>query len=190
MNIQNIAAWVAVVGFIGSGALAIFKYDERVRELEGQLEGLNNGEPQRQEGAMLASATGSLEPIILLARDAAIEGGTCFQCLDHGAVLSNEGNVPRYNAASWRFELQQPGIYSISMRYASPDQRPGLIIVNGGPAMTNKFGESTSGKENIQRFPQGCAAFVSGQNSIRLEHLRAFPHIESLTLTWAKAGEC
>lgn len=129
-------------------------------------------------------------PLVLQAREAITEGGACFDCLDYGPVLSNNSNASQYNAASWKFEISPAGTYAISMRYASPDPRPGRIIVNGGPALEGRFGESTNSVDNAMNFPQGCHEFVSGINSVRIEQLSAFPHIESLTISEAVPGSC
>ena len=47
MNIQSVAAWVAVVGFLGGGAWMIFQYDERIRTLETRVNILLGASPSR-----------------------------------------------------------------------------------------------------------------------------------------------
>lgn len=129
-------------------------------------------------------------PVVLSGRNAITEAGACFDCLGYGPFISNDGNNPQYNAAFWELELSHAGTYAISMRFATKDSRPGLIIVNGGPALEGRFGEVTGGWKNVMPFAQGCSNFVAGTNSIRIEHLTAFPHIESLTISEAVDGSC
>ena len=45
MNIQNTAAWVAVVGFLGGGLWMIFQYDQRIRTLETRVNLLLGASP-------------------------------------------------------------------------------------------------------------------------------------------------
>lgn len=104
----------------------------------------------------------------------------------YGKVLMNMGPpyVPRPNAAEFRFRANKAGTYRLSAKYASVDERPVTISLNGRRLITDGLGKTTNCmEETCQRwFPEGEVQLIAGLNVLRLERSNEFPLIHGFRL--------
>ncbi len=98
-------------------------------------------------------------------------------------VIVNRGDAP--NFVEYDIEVARAGMYQLELRYAAVTARPTKLFVNRNLVKTDAASQATGSWT-----PDGQAWFVeafvtlnAGQNVIRLEHPRMFPHIDKILMT-------
>jgi hypothetical protein len=118
---------------------------------------------------------------------------------DAATVRENVSQVPKRKALQtasadqpseigWTFEATA-GRYAIFVRYASKDERPCELLVNGQPVQLHALFESTESFDLIDCRYQCHAKFMDGENTIAVRSGAAMPHIEEVAVVDLDAGE-
>lgn len=117
----------------------------------------------------------------------------CVGCLTNPSygpdVLTANSGQPHPNAAKFKFDLPSGGIYKLSVEYASMEERPVDLIINGAlqddPILKDVTGNGWTSNTAI-KLDQGEYLFQSGENVIELQRNKSFPHIRNLYFSCAE----
>ena len=136
--------------------------------------------PQQLPGAILIEAEEYLRGNVLKDRD------------NYGkeiGVIVNRGETP--NFVEYDIDVARAGMYQFELRYAAASSRPTKLFINRHLVKADAASQTTGSWT-----PDGQAWFVeafvtlnAGQNTIRLEHPRMFPHIDKILLTPFEGAE-
>jgi hypothetical protein len=104
----------------------------------------------------------------------------------HGIGIVRSETVPTY--AEYKITISHGGRYELRIRYASDESRPLRVLLNGSLIARSAASEVTNGYDAKDQFWQkvGIFDFASGQNTLRLESDRPFPHVDKLGLIAVK----
>jgi hypothetical protein len=85
----------------------------------------------------------------------------------------------------WSFECEEPGRYYLHAYYASGDERPLRVSINGEPAYGEAFAEPTGGfyPEHLTWATVGPVDLRRGENVLRVEALGFTPHLAGWVLS-------
>lgn len=127
------------------------------------------------------------------ARNVEVGGGLAQQ---YGADLLHNG--PPYNdqenLVEYDIQIDAAGNYELLVQYASYQQRPVQISVNGSTVSNAGLGRSTGGWTiaNLVWEQQGIVSLIEGRNVLRFYRNGVFPHLRMIelkpVLSPAKAG--
>jgi cytochrome c553 len=94
-------------------------------------------------------------------------------------------NIGTPDAAEWDVAVPSAGTYQVELRYASAEERPVKLSLNG-----KVIRESTCGTNTGSFFPdgqrwevQGIFPFQAGSNTIRIDCASVIPHFDKLLVT-------
>jgi hypothetical protein len=101
----------------------------------------------------------------------------------NGVLLNAAPCNARPNAAEWDFVAPAPGAYQLIVEYASAQNRPVRVRIDGQLVASSALADPTGCfTENCQEArPQAVVQLTVGPHVLRLERDNVFPHIRTIT---------
>ena len=88
------------------------------------------------------------------------------------------------NVAEWDVDCEASGNFVLELRYASGDDRPVKLSLNGQEVTDQAASTQTGGfgAEDTKWIPECVVALRAGKNTIRMERVGGTPHLDKLAL--------
>lgn len=95
------------------------------------------------------------------------------------------------SSAEWDIVVPSAGRYQVELRYASAEERPVKLLLNGKAIRETTAGANTGSFEPAgQKWePQGVFDFVAGKNTLRIERTDSIPHFDKLLVVSAPIAQ-
>ena len=93
-------------------------------------------------------------------------------------IISDPGS--QENFVEYDIDLEKPGLFSLELRYAAAEARPGRILLDGSVVFPNALSLATGGwmPENQRWIAEGTLNLSAGRHVIRVESAPMMSHID------------
>src|SRR5579871_2591955 len=124
------------------------------------------------------------EQRILVEAEDFVRGNVNRDTTNFGKGIGVIHNIGLPDFAEWEITVPTAGVYQIEMRYASGEERPTRLLLNGKVIRTDAAGKITGSffPEGQRWEAEGVFPFQAGKNVLRIERDEPIPHFDKILI--------